>query len=333
MSEAAKTLPNRTVELLTMLQYKRPSGGATEAQFIKRFILPLGVTKDKMGNIWCRIDSDDCPILWSCHTDTVHNTEGKQHIIFGDGIATSDSGECLGADCTTGVWLMVNMIRAGIPGLYLFHAAEEVGGVGSDYIAQKMQHKLKHIKYAVAFDRKGTDEIITHQGWRRTASNAFANSLADALSLPLDPSDRGTFTDTANYADLIPECCNVSVGYYKQHTKHEYQDVDFANKLLDSILAADFSRLVCERDPAVDDDEWTYPEHWGAWRDHKSDVGQRPKGLFGDDMPDCTFASLFDYVKKYPRDVADFLEINGYTIEEIEQQIWGQTSVYGASSK
>ena len=44
-------------------------------------------------------------------------------------LATSS---CLGADCTTGIWLIMNMIEAKvIEGVYVIHAAEEVGCKGS----------------------------------------------------------------------------------------------------------------------------------------------------------------------------------------------------------
>jgi hypothetical protein len=38
---------------------------------------------------------------------------------------------CLGADCTTGVWLILEMIKANVPGVYVIHSDEEVGGKGA----------------------------------------------------------------------------------------------------------------------------------------------------------------------------------------------------------
>ena len=37
----------------------------------------------------------------------------------------------------------------------------------------------------------------------------------------------GSFTDTANYTDIIPECTNLSCGYYNAHTQSEYQITHF----------------------------------------------------------------------------------------------------------
>ena len=289
----------------------RPHGSNTERLFIKRFLAPLKVTRDKGDNIWCRIG--ESPILWSCHTDTVHKKEGFQNIAYGDGIVTPqhNTGECLGADCTTGVWLMRQMILAGVPGNYVFHSGEEVGGLGAKHIAKNAPYKLANIKFAIAFDRKGTSEIITHQMMERCASDAFARSLAAALNMDLKPSNGGTFTDTACYTHLIPECTNIAVGYLNQHSPREQQNVPFAEELLANILKADFSTLVCERDPHAppeyDDDVWGsyYP------------ANNAPKKSRITDSP------LLAYVKDYPQDVADFLEANGFDVEDIEDYVFG----------
>lgn len=295
----------RLGELLTMLTYKRPDGSITEEDFVARFLAPLGVLPDEFGNQWLTV-GEGSPILWSSHTDTVHKTAGTQRVVYGAGVITSDSGECLGADCTVGVWLMVNMIRAGIPGTYVFHAAEEVGGLGSRYIAVEAKHRLEGIQFAIAFDRKGNDEIITHQAGERTASDAFAASLAVVLRpLMFSPSDGGTFTDTANYSDLIPECTNISVGYYRQHFKDEMQDARHALDLLDALLAADWGGLVCARDPSVKEYAG-WGSDWERWLDTR----------YG--PPSGGRKDLRDYVFSNPDSTADFLEAVGYTAEDIE---------------
>src|SRR5579863_7536935 len=93
-----------TRELLTMLTYMRPHNSATEKEFIKRYIEPTGAKSDGFGNLWLTVGKS--PILWSSHTDTVHKKPGTQRVLYGAGIASADNSNCLGADCTTGVWLM-----------------------------------------------------------------------------------------------------------------------------------------------------------------------------------------------------------------------------------
>lgn len=314
-SRKIPTLESDVFELLTMLQYKRPSGGKTENEFIKRFVRSLGAKPDTFGNHWLSIG--DAPILWSCHTDTVHKTEGKQHVLYGAGLASVEKGECLGADCGTGVWLMAQMIRAHVPGFYIFHADEEIGGAGSARIAENLKERISHCKYAIAFDRKGTGEIITHQASRRCASQAFADSLAACLApLVYSASDGGTFTDTANYTRIIPECTNISVGYYKQHTEAEYQDVRHARALRDVLITADFSTLVCQRDPAVIE-----PVIWGKrlsgawWNDNADKWANDPDGK----QPNDSFAG---YIARHPHEIAEFIQELGYDKEDVENYLY-----------
>lgn len=295
----------RIASLLTMLTYKRPAGSKAEQAFVDRYLVPLGTVPDEYGNHWLTIGT--APILWSSHTDTVHKTAGSQKVIFGDNIATSNSGECLGADCAAGVWLMAEMIKAKVPGTYVFHREEEIGGKGSSYIALNTPERLSHIKFAIAFDRMGVTDIITHQYGGRTASDAFAASLAHALApIKYRPCPEGIFTDTANYSGIIPECTNIAVGYVDHHRPNERLYVGFLCKLLNTILKADFTQLVCERDP-VDDG-------FGPWADDDA-------GPWVDD-PDTAItapANLESYVYEHPGVVADFLAECGYDLADLHQ--------------
>lgn len=247
-------------DLFAMLRTMRPAYSKTERRFIKEWITPLGMAQDKEGNLFKLIG--ESPVLWSSHTDTVHWKDGPQRIErCGDLIKLAKNEKratCLGADCTTGVWIMREMILAGVPGLYVFHRGEECGGIGSSYIAKELPYLFEDygIKFAIAFDRAAKRSIITYQGGLRTASDAFATSIAPQLPGFYMADDGGTFTDTANYSELIPECSNLSVGYEGAHSKRETQSVSHALALRAAMLQFDASRLVCERDPSVVDDLW-----------------------------------------------------------------------------
>ena len=43
-------LPRDLKKLLTMLQHRRPANSGTEAQFIRRYIRPMGAAPDLYGN-------------------------------------------------------------------------------------------------------------------------------------------------------------------------------------------------------------------------------------------------------------------------------------------
>lgn len=289
--------------LFDMLSYCRPAGSVTESIFIDRYIKTIpGVYQDG-GKNWHVVIGDTPVILWSCHTDTVHNNEGRQttHYNPATGLISlsrrskgkdkfgfgfkggkplkswnrSDhfndrKSNCLGADDTAGVWLCTEMIKRGIAGHYIFHFGEEIGGIGSGKLATGKDW-AEGIKCAIALDRKGYSDVITHQ-IGRCASDAFALSLSAELNkgkptLDYEPSDQGIFTDTANYTGIIGECTNLSVGYFHMHSVHEELDLLFLQRMLESLCAVDASRLVFEREPGdyeLDDSfDYTTPQTWG----------------------------------------------------------------------
>lgn len=321
MSRSQIGFPNQQVtDLLNMLSYKRRGGSKGELEFIRRFVLPLGALSDGFGNHWLRIG--ESPILFSSHTDTVHRSEGNQAKALryskSQGFISIQGSECLGADCGTGVWLMREMILAKIPGLYVFHAQEETGGEGSLYVAEKTPEKLKDIKIAIAFDRMGEEDIITHQTGHRCCSDAFAVSLKNLLAMSYKNLAHGTFTDTANYTHLIPECTNISVGYHNAHQKSEYQDMWHALALRNSLIRADWSKLVVERDPAEVVTTWRSGK---TWKDARTEPlgGGLYGGYGGWRLGSYKIDPLLDYVRLNPTAVKNYLVMLGIEKSDIEE--------------
>jgi hypothetical protein len=259
-----------TNTLLDMLTYRRPMGSPAERKFRNRYLLNLpGAFEDTYGNIHVTVGDSRC--LWSCHTDTVHQHSGRQRISVDGQFARLMDGQrssCLGADDTVGIYLLREMILAGVPGCYVFHYGEERGGIGSRALAKHHGEFLaQNFDMAIALDRRGTRDVITHQSVGRTCSDLFARSLATALNdcsgLTYAASSQGVYTDTAEYADLIPECTNLSVGYQFEHTSKEYVDLSHVARLRAALLALDTTALTVARDPKVCD----YESAWdrSAW--------------------------------------------------------------------
>ncbi len=280
-------------------------GSDTEKEFIGKFLEPLGVTMDAAGNVIKQIGESN--VLWSSHTDTVHHKDGRQKITVTHEnvmLATDNESNCLGADCTTGVYIMTEMIKANKPGLYVFHYGEERGASGSRFIA-KNKKMLEGIDIAIAFDRYGFDSIITHQGGR-CCSEEFSKSITEQMP-HLKSDSGGVFTDTANYDHIVPECTNLSVGYNGHHSNFETQDLDYLKFFIPKIIALDTKQLVVHRDPKAktsvtdfwDDDEMA------AW-----------EGYFSkrDDMTTL--------VKNNPAATADLLKLYGITSIELQEHIF-----------
>ena len=338
------------------------------------------------------LDGGISQTLFSCHTDSVHRTDGFQAVTYTQDPSTgyiiqSSNNECLGGDDGTGVWLMTKLIEAGVPGRYIFHRAEEVGGRGSGWIIDEAPYLLNGYKRAIAFDRKSKHSIITYQSCSRGCSDEFADDLGGHLMYatkkyylerfqagdptvmydvqapipqertrfvkvkgarsqkvtstnamgyttttwkvpeeeqkyiytpknefwsalserfqPMAPTDvegeeymfsseelqalvqnyaieypeemmtlleeylkfkeeiwktdtGGSFTDTANYTDFIPECTNLSSGYYNAHTQSEYQDYAFLEVFLEGLIATPWEELHTADPPKRDTQSYGY---------------------------------------------------------------------------
>jgi len=302
-----------------MLTFCRPHGTAVERHFIAKFIAPLpGVWQDEHLNYHVQIG--ESPILWSSHTDTVHKVQGYQSIRvdhLNQSIHLSRRSKrigvrCLGADDTVGCFLMCEMIRREVPGHYIFHYGEEVGGIGSGELRDRSPHLIQSALFAIALDRQGTGDIVTSQTCGDCASTAFVASLAPMLPGTYSAA-RGLFTDTANYADIIPECTNLSVGYYRAHTPDEWVDYSHVAALLEALCILDASRLVCARDPYA-------PKplaHYGRFDSLAGDF---------DHLTSRTFSSerLFDSPRDYCADCdAPIIDIDSDDPDEVHLYLTG----------
>lgn len=347
--------------LMEILRTRRPHKSKAESRFTAEYIDSIpGMKSDGFGNRLLTIPGDGDSICWSSHIDTVHNTGGKQNIRKSNDIITLSNGSksnCLGSDDAAGMWLMMEMIRAGKPGLYIFHRGEEIGGLGSDFIATHTPKILDKIDYVIALDRYGYDSIITHQiGY--CASDTFAHSLARALDMPnLVPDDTGLFTDSANYVDLVGECTNLSVGYFGHHSSSESVDMRFLCYLREKLISLDASDLICDRKAG---DYGDYMDGGGAsmtgggsWASDPNNpangdsylesLDNHYREINGDshtynltsesakfdnggfDMMGFEVQELAKLIAKYPEIIAEYLIETGSSIDDIYQLIEHQT--------
>lgn len=254
--------------------------------------------------------------LFSGHVDTMHRSDAPLHqeIVYDRqlGMIYKHPDDPLkmplGADNGAGCWLMMEMIDACVPGTYIFHRGEERGGVGSAGMATHHPDFLKRFKYAIAFDRRGTNNVITEMMVGRTCSDAFAQALSDKLGLGYAPDNTGSFTDTANYIRLIPECTNVSVGYDHEHGPSEVLDVLHLVALRGALVRAfkeGTNDLPVVR--GVDDVEaW---DKWGGYRNYiDADVEFCLDPRDSSDVVSMGFKDLAKWVRlSSPEDVADLL--------------------------
>ena len=274
---------NKKLDLIEMLRYRRPSRSRTEEEFIARYIDTLpNVYPDHYGNRI--IQHDSARVLIACHTDTVHRVQGMQVISRTGNTLALDKGKvnllsnCLGADDTAGVYAAIRMIQTGVKATYVFHRDEETGGRGSNWLADTYPEWFKRFDVCLSLDRRGTSDIITSQFGGRTASDVFAWSLAEELGMNHKPC-AGIFTDSANYAHIVPECSNLSVGYQSEHTSAESLNEEYLENVIEALVKVRWEELEIERphDPLSWDD-WDEEEE----EEDEEDENAYTRGLLDD---------------------------------------------------
>lgn len=225
-------------------------------------ILPESIENDKFGNYFYKIG--ESKTIFASHIDTVSQVyKGVNHIVSNDGKTIYTDGKTtLGADDKAGMTVMLWMMKNKVPGLYYFFIGEEVGCIGSGLASKNLD--FSEYDRIISFDRRGTDSIITYQSSGRCCSDEFAEHLSEELnqfgfSYKIDTG--GVYTDSAEFMDLIPECTNVSVGYYKEHTVNEHQDIEHLINLSEACVLVDWENLITKRDPSK-------KEYKSFWSDH-----------------------------------------------------------------
>lgn len=266
-------MKNKLIEkFIQLTRYTYPHG--SEEELVK--FLPQNLEKDEAGNYFLKIGESET--MFCCHLDTVgFQKEKVQHEFFknekghlfvgtsGETVTrtyTNASGETfvrdivdstiLGADDKSGVVLLMHLIENNIPGLYYFFLGEEVGAVGSKAIVRLNSEKFKDIKRCVAFDRRAYGSIISRQMGRTCCSDEFVKALSEEFSkngMTYVDDKGGIFTDSATFMEIIPECTNLSVGYFNEHTDEECQNLTYLIKLSKSIMGIDWESLPTVREP------------------------------------------------------------------------------------
>jgi hypothetical protein len=268
---------------LTSKTYPHGSEDICLEEMVHLGYLPKDISKDTHGNYFYKIG--ESRTIFASHLDTVSSKhEPVTHVIDGEIIRT-DGTTTLGADDKAGVSVMVWMMKHNIPGTYYFFIGEEVGCIGSGLAAKYDEFQGLYDRI-ISFDRRGTNSIITHQSWSRCCSNEFADAFCAELNksdfkLNYIKDDGGVYTDSAEFVDLIPECTNVSVGYYLEHSKNENQDIRHLVNLCSACLLVDWENLPTKRDTSVYEGKSyktystsTYTSEWDNYGTKTSNSGK-----------------------------------------------------------
>jgi hypothetical protein len=257
------------------------------SEMTKIGLFPSDLQKDRHGNYFIKIG--ESRTMFTSHFDTASKDSKLVNHIINKNYIKTDGTTILGADDKAGVTIMLYMIKHNIPGLYYFFIGEEVGCIGSGLASKYLPFKGIYDR-CISFDRRDTFSVITHQSSSRCCSDEFAIQLSKELNksgLKYKKDDSGIYTDSAEFTSDIPECTNLSVGYYKEHTNDESQDIDHLIHLAKACLLVNWESLITKRDPSkVEYKSYSYSAYGsssygygsrggntGTWRDRDYGYG------------------------------------------------------------
>jgi len=210
-------------------------------------LLPKGIKKDRFGNYYYRVGKSRT--MFTAHLDDAswgRSKEPVKHVFDGDFIET-DKSTLLGADDKAGVVIMMYMIHMKVPGTYYFFLGEESGMQGSKGILRIKKDWFKtNFDRCVSFDRRGYGSIISSQMGMTCCSSEFVKALKkqyDDLGLIHRNDPGGIYTDSAAFIGIIPECTNISVGYFNEHSSYERQNIVYLEKLAEVSSKVDWDNL------------------------------------------------------------------------------------------
>jgi len=234
---------------------------------------PKGLKTDAHGNYYIKIGKTKT--IFCAHLDTYcYEYKRVWHVIEGNKIKT-DGTTTLGGDDKAGVVILIKMIEARVPGLYLFFRGEEgvtspTGTWGSQQAIKTYKDNFKKYDRCIAFDRRDINSVISQQMYSECCSPSFVNALItdlknNGLNYKDDPT--GMWCDSGVFMEIIPECTNLSVGYDDEHTFKESQDIDHLEKLVEACIKINWETLPTERDPSkvsygVDNYNYDYNYEW-----------------------------------------------------------------------
>lgn len=228
--------------LIELTEYTIPYGQESMIYEKVEKLCGRPLNKDGFGNLYLKIG--DSKILFTAHLDTYSKkVEKVNHVIEGKFLKT-DGSTILGGDNKVGCSILINMIRAGIPGNYYFYCGEEVGRLGSEYHNSKI--KNGDFLLAVAFDRKDIGSICNYQRGIKLANDGLVDFLITELNktgYSFFKDHFGLSCDTFSFNEKVNNCINISTGVYGEHTNSEKIDLDYYKSLQNCVVNIDWIKV------------------------------------------------------------------------------------------
>ena len=159
------------------------------------------------------------PICLVAHLDTV-NENPPEEIFYDQEQRVMWSPDLLGADDRAGVYAIICILSDGYRPHIIFTTDEEKGCAGaSTLVTQESNCPLEKIKAILQLDRRGSEDCVFYD-----CDNSDFVKYIESFGFV---EAHGTFSDISIIApEWEVAAVNLSVGYYNEHTNHEYLRLD-----------------------------------------------------------------------------------------------------------
>jgi len=169
-------------------------------------------TRTKKGFLYAK---GSLPVMLVAHLDTVHRKSVETICYSQDGnIVMSPEG--IGGDDRAGVFMILQIIKKHRCHV-LFCEDEEAGGIGARaFVASDIK---PDIKYIIELDRRGSNDAVFYD-----CDNSKFTKFITGFGFK---EEFGSFSDISIIApELGVAAANISSGFYCEHTRHEYVDLN-----------------------------------------------------------------------------------------------------------
>lgn len=204
-------LQKSEVDLIKYTKQKLKENGYEYVFASKDYVLALGTI----------------PVLLVAHLDTVHK-ELPETILFDKEQNLLWSPEGIGGDDRCGVYAILEITKEFMP-YVLFTTEEEVGGLGAEEFTSVIDIDARQfVNYIIEIDRRGNNQAVFYD----CGNKDFKQFI---LSFGFQE-QWGTFSDISVLSPAYNiASVNLSAGYYNEHTKTEYIDLDALQNTIDKV--------------------------------------------------------------------------------------------------
>ena len=229
------------------------------------------------GYIYCK---GTIPVLLTAHMDTVHKDlikdfyEDIQIDKEGKTTHTISSPQGIGGDDRCGVYIILEVLKAGYLPDILFCEDEEIGGIGSNkFCKTKFIDDVAELKFLIELDRANNNDIVFYDN----GNIDWIDWVEDETNWKIS---YGSFSDICNLSPMSEiSSVNLSCGYHKPHTLGEYVIVE---EMLETI---EIVKHLLDRSELVE--QFIYEEkirsYYGYGYNNYSKFNSRPYYDYDDD--------------------------------------------------